>query len=98
MKEGIEIEESFVEDCMDVILPACECGSPDCVATMYQKKGEKAVYRVEFDASGDQETNLLIRVDTDPVEAMKNGLVPVVFSGLCKTNMDFAKILTMCII
>jgi len=98
MSDEIEIEKSFIEDCVDEILPPCECGLPECVATMYQKKGKKAVYRIEYDDSGLQETNVLIRIETDPMEAMRQGLIPIVFNGLCRTNMDFAKVLNMCII
>jgi len=97
MSEG-SLELEFVEELVDERIGECMCGTEGCESVIFRKKGSSVDYRVEYDPVGNHETNIFIRVEMDPLEAMQAGISSAVFNGRCDTNMDFAKALKMVIV
>ena len=93
---GLELE--FVEQLMDETLEEqCPCPNPDCKTVRFRKKSPNMNYIVEYDpAPRPLESNLVIKAELSPRELQR--LNPLVFNGLCKSNLDFAKVLNMVII
>jgi len=93
----IDLEWDFIEELVDEVLWECKCTIPGCNSKRLMKKGTITNYLIEYESTGKKETNIYIIMDIDPIEAQANGIQPVVFNGLCKTNMDFATALRMVI-
>jgi len=91
------LEIEFIEDFVDKVMLRCECADPECNSKGYIMKGKTVDYVIEYDSTGKGETNVFIRIDITPMDAVLQGIEPVVFNGYCGTNMDFATALRMVI-
>lgn len=92
-----ELELDFIEELVDETLEHCKCNTPGCNSKRFMKKGKTVDYIIEYESTGDHETNIFIRVDLELQEAMIKTIEPVVFNGFCESNMDFATTLRMVI-
>jgi len=94
MTDDITLEEGFIDTVTDECLGPCDCGATDCVGTVtYKLAGKECDYFIDHESTLRYDANIVIRLDLSIEEVTQNNIIPVVYRGLCRTNMDLATVL-----